>query len=271
MFRDSRMFRRLVKDFKFQQKNFEILEVGVGVGPDKSSLDKCERLIQGEFFPKWQASQKLAREGLAYHFTRLVRADDVLQFGFIIGTNREVYGFKSVADRAGKFLVDELRIEPHWYQDMYQVVLSMMNTISSTRLMSLDFRTVADCNIRIFRDPGYMAADVLQTLDDLPRVFGDPFGGRGPHDGYKFVWGLTCVQLPALLWQVVKFLWEKEEKRASIEEVLEVAWGGTNANEDSSENKIRSAQNRLRQAFSEKKIPWRLTVKGEFLQLVEEA
>lgn len=270
MFRDTRTLESLKNDFQKNQRKRERIDVGIGFAPNVKCYDQCRDLMPSEF-KSWNFDPKFNPDGVHSSVARILRDDDLIQFCFVIGNDWDANQFLSTANRAGKFLIQEFGMDSKWPMGAYPVLLNLMDFFTNTRLESFEFRTIAECKMKVFRNPGYVAADALLALHDFPWAANQPRGGNGLYEGYKFVWNFDTVELSPLLWQVVKFLWEKEEKRASIEEVLEVGWGGTNADEDSSENKIRSAQNRLRQAFSEKKIPWRLTVKGEFLQLVEEA
>lgn len=271
MFRDNRTLERLTNEFQKKERKRERIDVGVGFAPNLKSYDQCRELMPKMFKAIWSFNPKLDREGLHSSNVRIIRDDDRIQFCFVLGNVWDASEFESTANRAGKFLIKELEMDSHWPMGEFPVLLYMMDIFTNTRLDSIEFQTIADCRMKVFRNPGYVAADALLAMHDCPTAPNRPYGGNGPYEGYKFVWNYDTVELPPLIWQVVNFLWAKGERRAKIEDVLEVGWGGTDADDDSSGNKIRSAQNRLHQAFSAKKIPWKLAVKGEFLQLVEES
>jgi len=281
MFRNQRKFETLVNDFEVALRRDPILDVGWLWGPSypaihkcldlwKDRLDRCPvRLWDGELFTVLPS---------------LIEEDDPAferhHYAPIFGRVLDGETFLTNANRAGEFLVEEkmVTVYPALLKraflgiNYYPMLVAKMFDFCSFPMSPIDKVKLGECDFDVFQNANQTAIETLKRLNDLPSQSDQGIPDDGPHEGYVFVWNQVSVALAPATWNVVNLLYQKENWRADIEEVLDVVFGGTSEhNFDSGDNKIRAVQKHARIRFMEKNVPLQLVRRGGYVQLIKNA
>lgn len=280
MFRNQRKFETLVNDFEAALRRDPILDVGWLWGPSYPAINRCISL--------WQARPdrcpvKLWDGEVCSALTSLVDQDDPAfnrhHYAAIFGRILDGETFLANANRAGEFLVEEKMapIYPSLLRraflgiNYHPMLISKMFDFCQLPLSPVENVTLGECEFLVFNNANQFAIEVLKRLNDLPSHPEQEILKDGPHEGYIFVWNQVALSLAPATWHVLNLLYQKENWRAEIEEVLDQAFGGTSEQSfESGDNKIRSVQKHARLRFTENNVPLRLVRRGSYLELTKE-